>query len=272
MVIILILKSPVTAYNPGPGLWTGWLVADPWGSMYIYNFCNVFPVNQNIVPQLKKHAGKPSRINVKKTFDLFDPGPVRIEDANYIGPADFGELKSLSLTASVETSTITDKNPTMTLKIKNETKEKARFIAAQLTIIVLVRGKSELFTATNGQSYPHNLYNGRWIHSFGIIREMGRVRVKNNTRYDTLEPDEEYSCTVELKLPSGEYYAWGGYGESEFFGPISLMSNGVNFKVSKSVIREESKVEENITGQADTEDGWGEPINGLRARIIALKK
>lgn len=248
MVFVLILGSPVLAYNQRPGSWPGWLVADPWGSMYLYNHCHIYPVSQEIVPNLKKYAGKPSVIDVKKTFALFTPGPVRIEKAEYDRSASFGELKGLSLTAAMGTPTVDNKNPNLTLKIKNKTKEKVRFIAAQLSLIVLVRGKSKLFTATNGHSYPHNFYSGRWIRSFDIIRETGRVRIRSMTSYDTLNPGEEYSCTVELKLAPGEYYAWGGYGASKYFGPISLMSNGVGFEVPKFVSskKEKKRIEELI--------------------------
>ncbi|HUT28291.1 MAG TPA: hypothetical protein VMX13_00760 [Sedimentisphaerales bacterium] len=185
------------------------------------------------MPKLKQNAGKPCVIQVKKTFELWTPGPVRIEDADYIGPASFGELKALSLSASVEIPASTEKTPTVMLRIRNDTKEEAKFIAAQLTVIVLVKGKSELFTAVNGTSCPHNLYSGRYVRSFDIKHQTGRIRIRNETWYDTLEPGEEYSCTVELKLSAGEYYVWGGYGASNFFGPISLMSNGVHFLFPK---------------------------------------
>jgi hypothetical protein len=231
--VILFFTSIAWAYNPGPGLWTGWLVLDPWGSMYMFNHCYVYPVNQDIVPKLKQYAGKPCVVEVKKTFELITPGPVRIEDAEYVRPASFGELKDLSLTASVEMPAATENNAAVTLKITNKTKEKVRFIAAQLTVIVLVKGKSGLFTGTNGNSYPHNLYSGRYVRSFDITRQTGRIRVRHETWYDTLDAFEEYTCTVELKLSPGEYYAWGSYGESNFFGPISLMSNGVHFHVPK---------------------------------------
>jgi len=236
IVVTLVLPLSASAYNPPPGEWTGWLVLDPWGSMYLYNHCYVYPVSQDIVPKLKKYAGKPCVIAVKKTFEISTPGPVRIEEAEYDRPARFGELKALSLVASVATPKADGLNPTLTLKVKNKTKQKARFVAAQLTVVVLVRGKSNLFTATNGHSYPHNLYGGGlWIGSLDIVQETGRVRVINRTWYHTLDPGEEYTCTVELKLSPGEYYVWGGYGESNFFGPTSLMSNGVRFEVPESV-------------------------------------
>ncbi|UCG49788.1 MAG: hypothetical protein JSU94_08390 [Phycisphaerales bacterium] len=229
---VLVFASAGPAYNPSPGLWTGWLVCDAWGSMYLYNHCHIYPVNEQIVAKLKHHCGKPCVLDVKKTFSLADPGPVRIEEARYARPAGFGELKALSLTAILEAPKGGRENPRVTLSVTNETSEKARFVAAQLAVIVLVKGRRPSVLAIgNASSYPHNSYHGRFLRSADLASQSGRVRMRNMTWYDTLEPGETYSCTVKLALKPGEYYLWGGYGAANFFGPMSLISNGLRLTV-----------------------------------------
>ena len=232
IALLLVFASAGAGYNPTPGLWTGWLVCDPWGSMYLYNHCYIYPVNERIVAKLRHHCGKPCVLDVKKTFSLVNPGPVRIEEARYARPAGFGELKALSLTARLETPKGSRQNPGVILSVTNETGEKARFVAAQLAVIVLVKGRRPShFTAVNGSSYPHNSYHDRFLRPADIASQSGRVRMRNMTWYDTLEPGETYNCTVKLALGPGEYYLWGGYGAANFFGPMSLISNGLRLTV-----------------------------------------
>ena len=229
--LLLVLPGTIFAYPRPPGEWTGWLVLDPWGSMYFFNDCYIYPINQQIVPELMRYAGKPCVLEVQKTYQLVTPGTSQITEAAYRRAPVFGELKDLSLQAEISTQTKDQNRLQITLTMKNTTSHKVRFALEQLTILALQRGKSYLFTVTNGFSFPVNFYSSRYISHKDVIEQRGQVR--GWTGYTPLLFGEEYSVTLRLHLKPGDYYLWGSY--SDFSGPDSLMSNGIELSIPKKM-------------------------------------
>jgi hypothetical protein len=221
----------VEAYGPGKGEWTGWLIMDPWGSMWFCNFCYIYPIDKELVPKLKAYAGRAVVLNVEKVYSLVDPGPTKIVEADYVKGATFGELKALELWFSIDTYEIKGNQLEFSLTVKNNTDERARFIAAQLTYFILKKEseKAKLLVEMYDRSVP--IRECRYVDRKEIKKEIGSITMGNNTKYDTLAPGEEYRVSISQNLPDGEYYIFAGYGESNFFGPISLKSNGLFVKI-----------------------------------------
>ena len=117
LVIVFVIPSLSEAANPPPGKWTGWIIMDPWGGMWLYNYSRVYPIDKALIPELKEYAGKPVVLNVKKVFQIDDSGPAKIMKAEYIKETRPDEMKTLSLSVDIMLSLPNEVS--INLKIKN---------------------------------------------------------------------------------------------------------------------------------------------------------
>lgn len=225
-----------------PGKYSGVVVFDRWDTCLIYSGVYVMYVSHKVNEPLRKYQGHAIVIDALSVAQPMNPGDGRINRFRVIGAATSRrpqvQLDGLSLRVSPR---FTAGSRAFVLEIRNQGKRKVEMHSSELALTLLgsKTERNRAFDPSDGLSTA--------LITRTSFRDSRRSGTSNNpddgcfwTIGDrplpgvfTLKPRQEYSITISLTVPPGEYDFLCGYGGGVHYDK-SLASNIVAFDVDEN--------------------------------------
>jgi len=247
VAISLLAVSFASAGMRGVGEYSGGVVRDRWGGVYLYSGVYLTYVSESVKSKLADVVGQPVVVNVLDIDQPINPGDARIKELALLAtdPKEDEWVPVHDLSLEVGAAFGRGSQPRFLIQMQNRGQREARLVADALGMTVLTPRPSNctLLEPSDGPSVALLTRQAFWGSDgrvgHGRTKECGITCSWKLTRGGlgkpliTLQPGEFREWSVGLDLPPGEYEFLAGYGGG-VHDSLGLVSNQIAFDIDAS--------------------------------------
>ena len=244
-VLVLLLSATVYAGIRGPGEYSGIVVEDRWGTVYIYSGVYLMYVSEEAKDLLGDRRGMATVVDASDVFQPMNPGDGLIKQLVVLShsPTDDESFPVQGIQLRAKANFGEAGVPRFQLLITNTSDERLDLMARDLGITVLAKkspsnkcnGGGFLCEPSDGSSTAvltrQSFWGGDEPNTWGRHWELQSGGFRESI--EILRPGETKTLTVILQFPPGEYEFLFGYGGG-VLDSLSVASNQIAFDIGES--------------------------------------